>query len=248
MSQEERATKADEHKNKGNTLLNENKFKEAIEEYTIAVRCLPSNADSTKQAIYYSNRGLAYQRLEDHDNAIKDLQSALKHDPKYIKAYHRLGHSFYAKNDLSSATKVIQEGLVVEPNNQPLLKLQTQIKEPRSGRGAVDDEMVQGFPGAGGGFPGMPGGFPGMPGGFPGMGGPGMGNIMEMMNNPEFMNMATQLVNNNPEIMQMVSQITQNPQMMQQVMGQFQNAGLGIPGGPVAPPDDSVGMSGLNDE
>jgi len=43
-----------------------------------------------------------------------------------------------------------------------------------------------------------------------------------LMNNPEFMSMATQLVQNNPEVMNFARQIAENPQMLQQMFAGLQ--------------------------
>ncbi|KAF9269949.1 TPR-like protein [Marasmius fiardii PR-910] len=78
-------TKAEELKQKGNTLMSSKKYDEAIESYTQAIALVPSNP------IYYSNRAAAYSSKGDHLSAIGDAELALATDPKFVKAYHRLG-------------------------------------------------------------------------------------------------------------------------------------------------------------
>jgi len=41
--------------------------------------------------VYYSNRSAAYAQVGQHDEAIEDAREASKVDPKFGKAYSRLG-------------------------------------------------------------------------------------------------------------------------------------------------------------
>jgi len=237
LSLEERTAKGDEHKTKGNTLLGEQKYTEAIQEYDAAIHYSPTNA------IYFANRGLAYQKLNNHKSAIDDFQQALKHNPSYVKAYPRLGKSYITMRDLTAAAKIIDEGLVLDPTDTSLLSLKQELEQLRDlssgGAGGMDGFPIPGMPGFGG-MPNMP---PGM-GGFPGMGGgAGMPGIMELMNNPDFMNMAAQVVQNNPEIMNMARQVAQNPQMLSQLFNQsqFGPAGTGTPPGGASPGSSAGG-------
>jgi len=215
LSPEERASKGEEHKNKGNSLLNSQKYEEAINEYNIAISCIPDNA------IFYANRGFAYQKMNKHESAINDLNEAIKYNPKYTKAHLRLGTSYLAINDYKSASKIISDGLSIEPGNNTLIQLQQEI-----------EQRIQSFQGGAEGGPPNPM-FPGM-GAFPGMGGAGMQNMMELMNNPEFMNMAAQMMQNNPELVNMARQIAENPNLIPQLMNQLPNF-MGNPGGPGGP-------------
>lgn len=76
---------ADKLKQKGNSLMSGKKYDEAIQSYTEAI-----NLDSTNP-VYYSNRAAAYSSKGDHLLAIGDANMAIEKDPKYVKAYHRLG-------------------------------------------------------------------------------------------------------------------------------------------------------------
>jgi len=184
--------------------------------------------------------------LNEHKNAIFDFQQALKHQPNYTKAHLRLGTSYIAIRDFTAAAQIIDDGLALEPTNSSLIQLKQELDQTRAASAS--------FGGAGGmdgGFPGIPAipgfGGPGGPagmGGFPGMGGGGgMPNIMELMNNPDFMNMAAQMVQNNPEIMNMARQVAQNPQMLSQLFNPSQFG----PGGPGAPGGASGGASGYDE-
>ena len=76
---------ADKLKQKGNTLMSGKNYDEAIDTYTKAIDLDPTNP------VYYSNRAAAYSSKGDHLSAVGDAGKAIKVDPSYVKAYHRLG-------------------------------------------------------------------------------------------------------------------------------------------------------------
>lgn len=59
-----------------------------------------------------------------------------------------------------------------------------------------------------------------------GAGGGGMGNMANMMNNPQMMQQAQQMMRQNPNLMQQAQQMMQNPGMMQKMMLQFGMGGM----------------------
>lgn len=58
----------------------------AIESYNQAISSDPTNP------VYYSNRAAAYSSKGDHLAAVGDAEKAISVDPKFVKAYHRLGY------------------------------------------------------------------------------------------------------------------------------------------------------------
>jgi len=187
---EEQAKQAEVHKEDGNEFFKNKHFQEAIDCYTKSIQSNPSNA------VVWSNRGLAHFRCSNYKACIDDQLQAIKCNPKYEKAYSRLGSAYAAVKDNKNAQKAFEDCLAVNPSDttatQELEKLkQTQSSTP-SGTGT-------GMPGFG-------------PGGLP-------PNFMEMMNNPQFMQMASQLMERNPQLMQMAQQMATNPDMLNQFFG-----------------------------
>ena len=76
---------AEKHKLSGNAKMSAKDYATAIAEYTHAVALDPSNP------VYYSNRAAAYSSINDHNSAVADAEKAIQVDPKFVKAYHRLG-------------------------------------------------------------------------------------------------------------------------------------------------------------
>jgi tetratricopeptide (TPR) repeat protein len=183
----------EQHKDAGNEFVRQGNYKEALNEYNLAIEGDANNA------IYYANRGLAHQKLFNHNQAITDLEKAISLNPNYSKTYPRLATCYITMGNVNKAIEITDKGLALEPNNESLLK----IKADLNSLGAVSNAPPGDLP-----FP-VP---------------PGMPNFFELMNNPEFMAMATQLVQNNPEVMNFARQVAENPQMLQQMF-----TGMGTP-------------------
>lgn len=65
--------------------MKQSRFEEASEAYSRAIALDSANA------VYYSNRAAAYNKLLKYQNAVDDCQKALTLDQDYSKAYGRLG-------------------------------------------------------------------------------------------------------------------------------------------------------------
>lgn len=61
-------------------------YQKAIDAYTEAIAIDPNNP------IYYSNRAAAWSSMGDHAVAADDAEMAIAVDPKFVKAYSRLGY------------------------------------------------------------------------------------------------------------------------------------------------------------
>ena len=81
----ENKAKAEALKAAGNKLVASKQYQEAIAKYDEAIALDPTNA------VYYANRAAAYSQDGDHANAVEDAKKAIEVDPKYSKAYSRMG-------------------------------------------------------------------------------------------------------------------------------------------------------------
>lgn len=81
------------------TLISDKDYENAIKYYTEALELNPSNA------IYYSNRSLAYLRTECYGYALVDATRALELDKNYIKGYYRRATSNMALGKFKAALK-----------------------------------------------------------------------------------------------------------------------------------------------
>ncbi|KAK9880027.1 hypothetical protein WA026_008543 [Henosepilachna vigintioctopunctata] len=102
---------AEEYKNKGNSFMSSDDFKNAIVEYTKAIQLNPKNP------VYYCNRAAAYNKAEQPLNAIIDCKNAIKLDPKYSKAYGRLGKAYSVIGLVKEAHEAYISALKHDPSN-----------------------------------------------------------------------------------------------------------------------------------
>lgn len=67
--------------------------------------------------MYFCNRAAALSRLNKHQEAIEDCQTAVKLDPNYSKAYGRLGIAYSNLQNYEEAKKAYARAVELDPNN-----------------------------------------------------------------------------------------------------------------------------------
>ncbi|XP_031573997.1 small glutamine-rich tetratricopeptide repeat-containing protein alpha-like [Actinia tenebrosa] len=188
--------KAEELKTEGNQLMKHEKYQEAISCYTRAIEM-----DNTNP-VYPCNRAAAYSKIGENKKAVEDCKRALKLDPKYSKAYGRMGLSYQSLGDFANAKESYKKAIEMEPDNA-FYKNNLQL---------VEDKLSQGQSSAGGSMGGAgmgtaAGGVPGSTatGGMPNLGGL---DFASLLSNPAVMNMAQSFMQS-PQMQQMVASVMQ---------------------------------------
>lgn len=231
-------------KGQGNAAMQKKDYKTAVDCYTQALEIAPLNP------IYLSNRAAAYSNLGQHEFAKNDAELATATDPKYTKAWSRLGLALYALGDARGSMEAYQKGIDSEGNGgSDAMKRGYETAKKRVEEEEGDDELesARSGPGAGGaGGGGLPdlGALAGMfGGGGGGGGGGGMPDIAGLMNNPMMRQMAQNLMSN-PEMM---NNLMNNPQL-RNMASQFGGGGGGggAGGGGGGMPDMSQLMNDPN--
>lgn len=202
----------------------------AIDFYTQALTLNPSNA------VYLSNRAAAHSAARDHEKARADAEAAVAIDPKYTKAWSRLGLARFALGDAKGAMEAYQKGIEYEGNggSEAMKKGYETAKRRVDELEAAGDDAPAARGAGGAGAGGMPdlsslagmfggGGRGAGAGAGAGAGGGGMPDLGSIMNNPMFAQMAQNLMSN-PDMM---ANLMNNPRL-RDMANQFQGGG-GLP-------------------
>jgi small glutamine-rich tetratricopeptide repeat-containing protein alpha len=215
-------------KSQGNAAMAKKEYASAIDFYTKALAITPLNP------IYLSNRAAAYSASGKHTDAAADAEMAVATDPKYVKAWSRLGLAKFAMGDARGSMEAYQKGIEYEGGGgseamkRGLETAKAKVEElekegETAGAGPEVDDAMRGPPGGAGGMPDLAG-IASMLGG--GGGGGGMPDLGSLMSNPMFASMAQNLMSN-PDMM---NNIMNNPRI-RHMADQF-GGGAGGQGGP----------------
>jgi small glutamine-rich tetratricopeptide repeat-containing protein alpha len=218
---------AEELKKKGNSAMATRDYATAIDLYSKALALVPGNP------IFLSNRAAAYSASKDHESAKADAEAAVASDPKYTKAWSRLGLARFALGDARGAMEAYKLGIEHEGNggSDAMKKgyetAKKRVEELEGAEEEDDDDVQSRGAGAAGGMGGMPdlSSLAGMFGGGAGGGGGGMPDLSSIMSNPMFASMAQNLMSN-PEMM---NNLMSNPRI-RDMASQFGGGGGGAGG------------------
>ncbi|KAL5341787.1 hypothetical protein BJX70DRAFT_26257 [Aspergillus crustosus] len=215
---------SDKLKSEGNAAMARKEYSIAIDLYTRALAIAPANP------IYLSNRAAAYSASGEPEKAAEDAELATSVDPKYSKAWSRLGLARFDMADYHGAKEAYEQGIEAEGNGgSEAMKrgLETSKRkiEEASGGPEPPADSVDDAPGAsrggGGGMPDLSS-LASMLGGGAGGGGGGMPDLGSIMNNPMFAGMAQNLMSN-PD---MLNNLMSNPQLRQMAENFGQGGGM----------------------
>lgn len=218
-------------KSAGNAAMQQKDYATAIDKYTQAISISPTNP------IYLSNRAAAYSAKGDHASAVKDAEIAVASDPKYTKAWSRLGLARFAMGDARGSVEAYQKGIEYEGSGgSDAMKKGLETAKRELERMEAEEDNIEADPvddaagstrsGPGAGAGGMPdlSSLAGMFGGGGGAGG-GMPDLSTLMQNPALRDMASNLMSN-PDAL---SGLMNNP-MLRNMMNQRQSGqGGGMP-------------------
>lgn len=201
---DEEKKQAEALKSRGNSAMATKDYASAIDLYTQALALVPGNP------IFLSNRAAAYSASKDHESARADAEASVAADPKYTKAWSRLGLARFALGDAKGSMEAYEKGIEYEGNGgSEAMRRGFETAKKRTEQEALtgggdDDELptARGLGGAGGA-----GGMPDLSslagmfgGGAGGAGGGGMPDLSSIMSNPMFASMAQNLMSN-PDMM-----------------------------------------------
>ncbi|KAH6856950.1 hypothetical protein B0I37DRAFT_334642 [Chaetomium sp. MPI-CAGE-AT-0009] len=220
---DEQKKQAEALKSKGNAAMAQRDYPTAIDFYTQALALHPGNA------IFLSNRAAAYSAARDHEAARADAEAAVAVDPKYTKAWSRLGLARFALGDAKGSMEAYQKGIEHEGNGgSEAMKKGYETAKRRVDEIAADEAAAagstRGVGGGGAGSPGLGDLASMLGGGGGGGGGGGMPDFASIMNNPMFASMAQNLMSN-PDMM---ANLMNNPRL-REMADSFGRGGGGMP-------------------
>jgi len=103
--------KARTHNNLGAALSRQNRMKEAIEQYQVALKIKPQFADA------HYNLGYALVRTEKLDEGILHFREAVRVEPKRVKYLNNLGVALVLKGDYPEAVDHLETALKINPSD-----------------------------------------------------------------------------------------------------------------------------------
>ncbi|GMI48788.1 hypothetical protein TrCOL_g10809 [Triparma columacea] len=98
-------------KDSGNEALKICKYSEAADLYTQAL-------ELHETSVLFSNRAMAYIKMEQYGQAILDADCAIKIDPQYVKAYYRRGSANFALGKNKAAKKDFKKVCQMKPKDK----------------------------------------------------------------------------------------------------------------------------------
>lgn len=117
------STAVDKIKEEANVAFKQNKFQEAEELYTKAIKLAEeTDADAKVRAVLFGNRACANIKLENYGSAIRDATHALEKNSSYPKAYFRRASARFAVGNYKEARKdyVVMQKLLPQDKDIPL--------------------------------------------------------------------------------------------------------------------------------
>jgi stress-induced-phosphoprotein 1 len=120
---------AEELKTKGNAALQANRFDEAIDYYSQAIKIDSNNH------VLFSNRSAALVKAKKYTEALEDAEQCIKINPNWSKGYSRKGNAFEFLGRLSDAKTAYEAGLKIDPTNDQLKQSLNNISQSSSSDG-----------------------------------------------------------------------------------------------------------------
>ncbi|XP_033750798.1 uncharacterized protein LOC117335017 [Pecten maximus] len=104
--------KPEDLKAKGNECVKNGNFSEAILHYSHAIKQDPKNH------IFYSNRSLAFLKLQQYYYAMEDAKECIKLKPTWPKGFYRKGEVEYNVGNYTLAQMAYKQAMMMDPTDE----------------------------------------------------------------------------------------------------------------------------------
>jgi len=217
---------ADKLKADGNVLMKAKNYEAALECYAKAIEKCPNGANSHQ---YFGNSAAARMNLKDYAGAEEDCRKGLALAPEYAKLHKRLGTALLMQRKYKDAKSSFERAARADPTNAQ--SYQSFIQRADKGIAATSTTMS-------GSNTSTPPAVPNLSG-LGGGGGGGLPNIMQMMQNPEMMKMATNMMKD-PAFMGMAQNMMKNMGGAQGMADMMRGMGTGADTGSIGDGGDEA--------
>ncbi|EKE37365.1 TPR repeat protein [Entamoeba nuttalli P19] len=112
-------------KARGTQAFKDQKFEEAIKEYTEAIKYDETNG------VLYSNRSACYASLEQFEKALEDANKTIEYKPDWSRGYSRKAFALLKLERYEEAEEVCNAGLKIDPENQMLKDILDEVYEKK---------------------------------------------------------------------------------------------------------------------
>lgn len=133
-------TPAEKEKKLGNEFFAKKEYDDAIVHYSEAIKLDPENA------VFYSNRAACYASKAMWKHSLEDAVMCISKDSKFIKGYYRLATAQMELKEYDDSEATIRAALVLEPNNEILVKQLKTIKHKKTTEAVAIAKALQGRP------------------------------------------------------------------------------------------------------
>ncbi|KAK3578272.1 hypothetical protein CHS0354_010473 [Potamilus streckersoni] len=111
---QQKAQQVEELKNQGNACVKSGNYGEAVLHYSHGIKLEPGNH------LLYSNRSLAFLKLQQYYLALEDAKQSIKLQPNWPKGFFRKGEVEYQSGNCTLAIMSYKQALLLDPSNSEI--------------------------------------------------------------------------------------------------------------------------------
>ena len=108
--------------NVGKKHIKNEKFSEAIEQFTTVIEAVPTFAEG------YNQRAIACFVIGEWEKAIEDCKQTVKLNPYHFGAYAGMGHAYLRLGEIEEAIEAYKQALTINPNLVSIGKVIIQLR------------------------------------------------------------------------------------------------------------------------
>eukprot|EP01028_Stygiella_incarcerata_P004726 TRINITY_DN2056_c0_g1_i1.p1 TRINITY_DN2056_c0_g1~~TRINITY_DN2056_c0_g1_i1.p1 ORF type:complete len:453 (+),score=155.41 TRINITY_DN2056_c0_g1_i1:173-1531(+) len=118
----------DKYRLAGNRAYSIKSFDEAVSLFSMGLEM------DSRNHVLLSNRAAAYICLRQFEKAEADARFSLECEKRFVRGYYRLAAALYHQEKFDEAGETTAAGLEIEPQNEELLRLKSQIEVRKDGK------------------------------------------------------------------------------------------------------------------